>query len=140
MVLILLLSIACPIITLGGSKLSPGVFHGTPTTDNAPIPPLRKYNEALKKLNVKAVIADLQDLMVDNQKCWPADTFCAEGKCNSSYAGLFIRLSWHCSGTYRITDGVGGCGGGRQRFQPESSWEDNTNLDKARGTYTDYST
>ena len=138
MALFSVLLLACPILTLS-SDLCPGEFYGTPPTDNADIPPLGEYNEALKKLDVKAVIADLQDLFVDNQECWPADTFCAEGKCNTSYAGLFVRLSWHCSGSYRISDGVGGCSGGRQRFQPENSWADNTNLDKARGTHTNYS-
>ena len=67
--------------------------------------------------------------MEDSQECWPADKF-SDG--TQSYSGLFIRLAWHCAGTYRITDKVGGCGGGRQRYQPESAWDDNVNLDKAR--------
>eukprot|EP00659_Diplonema_papillatum_P013938 gene13938-21319_t len=112
--------------------LCPGALHGTPPSDNATIPTLEEYNTALKTLDIPSVVRDIVHMLTMSQECWPAD-ISPTSKVGQSYGGLFVRLAWHCSGSFRNTDGRGGCGGGRQRFQPENSWPDNTNLDKARG-------
>jgi catalase-peroxidase len=82
------------------------------------------YREAFKTLDVEALKRDLIDLMTNSQDWWPADY--------GHYGGLFIRMTWHAAGTYRIADGRGGGGEGAQRFAPLNSWPDNANLDKAR--------
>jgi catalase-peroxidase len=82
------------------------------------------YAERFKSLDVEALRRDLVELMTASQDWWPADY--------GHYGGLFIRMSWHAAGTYRIADGRGGAGDGQQRFGPLNSWPDNANLDKAR--------
>ncbi len=82
------------------------------------------YAEAFEGLDVEALRRDLIELMTDSQEWWPADY--------GHYGGLFIRMSWHAAGTYRVGDGRGGGGQGAQRFAPLNSWPDNVSLDKAR--------
>ena len=89
-----------------------------------PMGPDYDYAEEFKSLDVEALKRDLVELMTTSQDWWPAD--------HGHYGGLFIRMSWHSAGTYRIADGRGGDGQGAQRFAPINSWPDNASLDKAR--------
>jgi catalase-peroxidase len=82
------------------------------------------YAAEFESLDVEALKRDVLEVMTTSQDWWPADY--------GHYGPLFIRMSWHSAGTYRIEDGRGGGGDGAQRFAPLNSWPDNANLDKAR--------
>jgi catalase-peroxidase len=83
-----------------------------------------RYADEFRNLDVDALKRDIVEVMTTSQDWWPADY--------GHYGPLFIRMSWHAAGTYRIADGRGGGGSGAQRFAPLNSWPDNANLDKAR--------
>lgn len=82
------------------------------------------YAKEFATLDVDALKRDVFEVMTASQDWWPADY--------GHYGPLFIRMSWHAAGTYRIEDGRGGGGDGAQRFAPLNSWPDNASLDKAR--------
>jgi catalase-peroxidase len=105
------------------NQLDLSVLHQHSPAGN-PLDPGFDYAAALSTLDYDALKSDVTAVMTDSQDWWPADF--------GHYGGLFIRLSWHAAGTYRIADGRGGAGDGSQRFAPLNSWPDNANLDKAR--------
>ena len=98
------------------------VLHHSPLSN--PMGADFDYAEEFKALDLDALKQDINAVMTTSQEWWPADY--------GHYGPLFIRLTWHAAGTYRIADGRGGGGEGAQRFAPLNSWPDNANLDKAR--------
>ncbi len=105
------------------NRLNLKILHqNSPLSD--PMGEAFNYAEEFKKLDLDALKKDVEAVMTASQDWWPADY--------GHYGPLFIRMTWHAAGTYRITDGRGGGGSGYQRFAPLNSWPDNASLDKAR--------
>lgn len=71
-------------------------------------------------LDLRDLRAAIKSLMKD----WNHD--------DGSYAPLFIRLAWHCCGTYDKTSQTGGSNGGTMRFPVEQNDPENAGLGKAR--------
>ncbi|SCF05755.1 catalase-peroxidase [Micromonospora viridifaciens] len=105
------------------NQLNLQVLH-QPSPRANPMGAAFNYAEEFKTLDVDALKRDIVAVMTTSQDWWPADF--------GHYGPLFIRMSWHAAGTYRIEDGRGGAGDGAQRFAPLNSWPDNASLDKAR--------
>ena len=70
------------------------------------------YAEEFKTLDVEALKQDLIKVMTTSQDWWPADY--------GHYGPLFIRMTWHAAGTYRIADGRGGAGDGINALPPST--------------------
>lgn len=79
------------------------------------------------KTDVNAVKKSIADLIEDDAERRGDGT---------SLTGTFVRLAWHCSGSY-MSDGVGGSNGARMRFNPEASWGANAGLGVPRKALED---
>mmetsp|Transcript_38057 Transcript_38057/g.101429 ORF Transcript_38057/g.101429 Transcript_38057/m.101429 type:complete len:657 (-) Transcript_38057:25-1995(-) len=98
---------------------------------SVPCPFLSKKSAASKQVPVSRRVQEALGYDVAEVKSRISDILPNADADFGNYGGFMIRLAWHCAGTYRTSDGRGGCDGGRIRFDPELSWADNAGLSDA---------
>lgn len=106
---------------LGSRHAAPAAAAGTLLALS--LSPATVEAKAEPKVDVSAVKSSIADLIEDDAERRGDGT---------SLTGTFVRLAWHCAGTYSKENGSGGSNGGRQRFNPEASWGANAGLKVAR--------
>ena len=75
------------------NQLDLSVLHDNPPQAN-PMGEDFDYAEEFKTLDLDALKRDVFEVMTTSQDWWPADY--------GHYGPLFIRMTWHAAGTYRI--------------------------------------
>ena len=76
------------------NQINLGILHQHHPASN-PLGDDFDYSAAFAGLDYEGLKADLRALMTDSQDWWPADY--------GHYGPLFIRLTWHAAGTYRLS-------------------------------------
>ncbi len=94
----------------GGRTRSTCRSSTRPSRDSDPLGEDFDYKTAVAPAGRRGGQADIVQVMRTSQDWWPADW--------GHYGPLFIRMSWHAAGTYRIADGRGGARRGRAALRP----------------------
>ena len=113
-----------------------GSSPSSPKGASASSPPPKTEAEALAQGYTQAQVdafkryraVDLQAVRADIAGIMRAPRTWDDG----SYAPLFIRFGWHCSGNYDKGSNTGGSNGATMRFGAEAADGENKGLDKAR--------
>ena len=90
---------------MGALVILIGTLKWLPISLTAQCDPMRPPQHQV--VDYDAVRADIRQLLTTSQPFWPADV----GPDGPNYGPFFIRLAWHCTGSYRNSDGRGGCDG-----------------------------
>jgi len=80
----------------------------------------QEQKRTIAKVDYNAVRQSIADLLDDEN--WD----------DGSWGPVFVRLAWHCSGSYSKYENNGGSNGALMRFEPEAHWGGNKGLAYAR--------